>query len=298
VNRRVYLRGAALLVVALGVVSGLTVYFSTQTTPPCLVSGIPKWRPPTDKSLHRFELVVPDRTLCFFDMDHDQALVGFLPLNGIEGVTSIAPRRDGRLAIRFGNARGALVDLSTGAIQHGTVPAPAPSDTVTVVDPRRLLVFSTRRGVLGFRMFAPATFDQWNVTFPGFTWNPRFGPNPPDHGLSLAPDTPELWVLDAPNNVVHVFDVSRPPHFLPRDLKDIRLTEPLIGKEDPCASRNCRRLGSLQHSADGRFVYVGDSGDVIDTQKREEIVKLEALHQSRLTIEVDWVNGKPEFPGR
>jgi hypothetical protein len=276
----------------------LTVYFSTQKTPPCLVTGIPKWRPPTDKSLHRFELVVPDRALCFFDMDHSQALVGFLPLKGIEGVTSIAPRQDGRLGIRYGKARGALVDLTTGAIEYGATPAPPPSDTVTVVDPRRLLVFSTRRGALGFRMFAPATFDQWNVTFPGFTWNPRFGPNPPDHGLSLAPDRPELWVLDAPNNVVHVFDVSRAPHFLPREVKDIRLTEPLIGTQSPCASHDCRRLGSLQHSADGRFVYVGDSGDVIDTQKREEIVNLEALHQSRLTIEVDWANGKPEFPTR
>jgi hypothetical protein len=43
-------------------------------------------------------------------------------------------------------------------------------------------------------------------------------------------------------------------------------------------------------------VYVGDVGDVIDASKREEIANLEALHQSRLTVEVDWVNGKPEFP--
>ena len=52
--------------------------------------------------------------------------------------------------------------------------------------------------------------------FQGFAWNPRFGPDPPSHGLSLAPDRPELWVLDAPNSVVHVFDVSELPGGKPR----------------------------------------------------------------------------------
>src|SRR5205807_4737816 len=138
---------------------------------------------------------------------------------------------------------------------------------VSVSDPRKLVVYSTRPGVLGFRALDPSTGDQWNVTFEGFTWNPRFGPNPPDHGLALAPDKPELWVLDTPNNVVHVFDISAAPRRRPVDVKDIRLTEPLIGKENPCASNDCRRLGSLQASADGRFMYVGDSGDVIDTKR-------------------------------
>jgi hypothetical protein len=110
--------------------------------------------------------------------------------------------------------------------------------------------------------------------------------------LALNPEKPELWVLDAPNNVLHVLDLSGAP----RVVKDIRLSEPLIGVENPCVSHRCGRIGSLQTSADGRFLYVGDSGDVIDMQKREQIVNLEALHQSRLTLEVDWANGKPQFP--
>ena len=296
-TRRTALRAGALALAALGIVAGLTIYFSTQKIPPCLVTGISKWRPPTDTQLHRFELVVPDRALCFFDMDHDHALVGYLSLKPIVGVTAIAPRA-GDLAIRYGGGRGALVDLRSGRLRYGVAPPPAPRDDVMVVDPRRPgVVYSTRRGVLGFRMFDLVTFDQWNITFPGFTWNRRFGPNPPDHGLSLAPNKRELWVLDAPNNVVHVFDVSHVPHFRPDDVKDIRLTVPLIGKENPCASTRCGRIGSLQPSADGRFMYVGDSGDVIDTAKREEVTNLEALHQSRLMLEVDWLNGKPVFPG-
>ncbi len=293
-TQRVYLRAGILAVGAIAVVAGLTVYFSTQKIPPCLATGIPTWRAPTDRSVHRFELVVPDRALCFFDLDHDQALVGYLKLPGIDGITSIAPRGT-KLAVRYGDGRGALVDLRTGRADYGAQPPPAPSDQLEVYDEARGVGYVTRRGMFSVEVENPSG-PATKLTFPGYTWNPRFGPDPPDHGLSLAPDRPELWVLDAPNNVVHVFDVSGVPGKQPRDVKDIRLTRPLIGVERPCASHRCGRIGWLQHSADGRFVYVGDSGDVIDTKKREEITNLEALHQSRLMLEVDWVNGRPEFP--
>jgi hypothetical protein len=105
-------------------------------------------------------------------------------------------------------------------------------------------------------------------------------------------------VLDAPNSVVHVYDVGDVPASAPKHLRDIRLTKPIAGDENPCAARRCARIGSLQPSADGRFVYVGDAGDVIDTSSYEEIANLEALHQSRLTLEEDWVDGKPELPAR
>ena len=292
-TRRVALRASALGVAVVGVVVGLTVYFSTQTIPPCLVSGVPKWRAPTDTSLHRFEVVVPDRAVCFFDQDDDNHLVGYLKLP-VKGVSAIAPRAGGRLALRYDDGRGAAVDLSTGRVTLGGQPPPSASDTIRVDDPARGIQYVTRPGEFGFRVFALSTLALLHrVTFEGFTWNPRFGPDPPDHGLSLAPDRPELWVLDAPNSTVHVFDLSGDTA---KPLKDIRLTKPLSGDENPCATARCGRLGWLQHSADGRFVYVGDAGDIIDTTKREEIANVEALHQSRLLIEVDWADGKPHFP--
>jgi len=45
-------------------------------------------------------------------------------------------------------------------------------------------------------------------------------------------------------------------------------------------------------------VYVGDSGDVVDTRTRETVANLEALHNSRVQLEVDWVDGKAVFPHR
>ena len=104
-------------------------------------------------------------------------------------------------------------------------------------------------------------------------------------------------MLDAPNSTVHLFDVSGLPTQPPRRIDDIRLSKPISGDENPC-SVSCARIGSLQHSADGRFVYVGDAGDVIDVQKREPVANLAALRNSRIHLEVDWVAGKPVFPAR
>jgi len=94
-------------------------------------------------------------------------------------------------------------------------------------------------------------------------------------------DRPELWLLDAPNHALHVFDVSAAP----RRLDDVRL------------ERTLTTPGSLTESADGRYLYVGDAGDVIDTQKQESIANLPALQQAKAVLEVDWVDGHPVYPG-
>jgi hypothetical protein len=263
--KRVWLRAAALALAVFGAVAGLTVYFSTENIPRCLVSGVNTWRPPTGGGTHRYEVVILDRSACFFDMDQQQRLVGALSLSQAQWLSAAVP---------------------------------AESDTLRVSDSEHAVAFVTRRGLLGVRVLDLRTKRPLYVTrFKGFTWNPRFGPDPPSHGLSLAPDRPELWVLDAPNSVVHVFDVSQLPGKPPRRLEDIRLSKPISGDENPC-KRACGRIGSLLHSADGRFVYVGDAGDVIDTRTREIVANLEALHNSRVQLEVDWVGGKAVFPGR
>jgi hypothetical protein len=262
--KRVWLRAAALALAVVGAVAGLTVYFSTENIPRCLVSGVDTWRPPTDGRTHRYEVVILDGSACFFDMDRQQRLVGALRLSQAQWLAAAEP---------------------------------APSDTLKVMDTEHGVVYVTRRGLLGVRILDLHTKGPLYVTrFKGFTWNPRFGPDPPSHGLSLAPDRPELWVLDAPNSVVHIFDVSELPGTPPRRLEDVRLSKPISGDENPC-KRACGRIGFLQHSADGRFVYVGDAGDVIDTRTREIVANLEALHNSRVQLELDWVGGKAAFPG-
>lgn len=280
--RRVWLRAGALALLALGVVAGLTAYLSSETVPPCLVTGAPEWRPPDEGERHRYELVFPDRAACFFAIGDEHELVGGLRLEAAAGIVSARRVREG-VALRTKTGVYTL-DLRTARLRRGG-DAPRPDDMIAVPDAERGVVYSTHRNLLGFRVLDSRTLEDDVVRFEGFTWNPRFGPNPPSHGLSLAPDRPELWVLDAPNSTVHVFDVSGLPRGRPRPLEDIRLSKPLAGEQNPC-SRACERIGSLQHSSDGRFVYVGDVGDVIDVRTREVVANLEALHNSRVHIEV------------
>jgi hypothetical protein len=225
VTRRVFLRATGLVVAAIAVLVGLTIYFSTEATPPCLISGVQKWQPPTDSTLRRFEVVIPRHALCFFDIDDQQQLVGYIALPNIDRVVAAAPR-DGRLALRYGNGRGALVDLKTGKLEYGVDPPPPLA------------------GVL----------------------------------RSRAPDRPELWVLDRSADAIRVLNTNTSP---PRQVARIKLTKTVHGG------------GALQHSNDGRFVYVGGVGDVIDAKLREEIANLEALRNSRVMLEVDWSDGKP-----
>ena len=65
--RRVWVRGAALALTAVVVLVGLTLYFSAEEIPPCLVSG-PAWKAPANGT-YRFEVVFPDEAACFFDLD-------------------------------------------------------------------------------------------------------------------------------------------------------------------------------------------------------------------------------------
>ena len=53
--------------------------------------------------------------------------------------------------------------------------------------------------------------------------------------------------------------------------------------------------GWLQHSRDGRYVYVGRSGDVIDTRTRKIVDYLPPLRATADFLEIDWKRGKPVF---
>jgi hypothetical protein len=291
--RRVWLRAVALALAAIGVVAALTVYFSSETVPPCLVSGAATWKAPT-AGTHRYEVVFPDRAACFFAIDDEHKLVGALRLPDARGVSFAAPLL-GDIALRT-ESGVFLLNPSTGTLRRGGL-APFPSDNLAVTDDQRGLMYVTRRGFLGFRVLdlrtATALYD---VSFKGVKWTPGSGLDPPAHGLSLQqPKRRRLWVLDSPNGVVRAYDVSRLPQRPPRQVAEIPLSNPLTGDESPC-SQACGRIGSLQGTADGSYLYVGDVGDVIDTAKREVRTNLEALHNSRVHLEVDFSDGRPSYP--
>jgi DNA-binding beta-propeller fold protein YncE len=162
------------------------------------------------------------------------------------------------------------------------------------INGRETLAFTTATGFLGFQVSSITSGKVlYTETFPGFGWSPgSFRASAPSHGISLSPDERQVWVMDAPNSTVHVFDVSGLPSRAPSLIASVRMSESMSGDERPCAY-DCTRDGWLQHSRDGRYVYVGDAGDVIDTHTFRVVAHLPALRQSRKMLEIDWRNGRP-----
>jgi hypothetical protein len=160
------------------------------------------------------------------------------------------------------------------------------------INGRETLAFTTATAFLGFQVSSLRSGKRlFTVPIDGFSWDPRtFAPSAPSHGISLAPNERELYVIDAPNSQVHVFDVRGVPGKRPRQVANISVGS-MTGNETGCAY-DCARDGWLQHSRDGRFVYVGDAGSVISTRTRRVIATLPALRNSRKFLEVDWRGGR------
>jgi hypothetical protein len=59
------------------------------------------------------------------------------------------------------------------------------------------------------------------------------------------------------------------------------------GKEHPCGG-DCGRAGWLQHSLDGRYLWVADDGDVVATATNRVVAYVPALANSRYLLELDW----------
>ena len=162
------------------------------------------------------------------------------------------------------------------------------------INGRQTLAYTTATGFLGFQVSSITTGRVlYTQGFPGFTWDQaNFSPSAPSHGISLSPDERRVWVIDAPNSYVHVFETAGLPRHAPRLLANIRLSHPMSGDESPCAY-DCARDGWLQHSRDGRFVYVGDSGDVLDGRTFRRVAYLPTLRNTRKMLEIDWRGGVP-----
>lgn len=156
------------------------------------------------------------------------------------------------------------------------------------------LAYTTATGFLGFQVSSITSGKVlYSQTFPGFTYDPStFPSSAPSHGISLSPDERQVWVMDGPNSYVHVFDVSHVPAEPPKLVANIALPHRMTGQKVLCAY-DCARDGWLQHSRNGRFVYVGDSGDVLSTRTLKPVGFLPMLRQSRVMLEIDWRAGVP-----
>jgi DNA-binding beta-propeller fold protein YncE len=99
----------------------------------------------------------------------------------------------------------------------------------------------------------------------------------PSHGIGLTPDEKEVWVVDAFNQKVHIFDNTVMP---PKQTKSIGL------REQP---------GWVTFSLDGKYGYPS-TGEVIDVGTKEIVTALtdetgRGVHSEKM-VEVHWKGGK------
>jgi hypothetical protein len=154
------------------------------------------------------------------------------------------------------------------------------------------LAFTTATGFDGFQVSS--------VTTGKVLFTTSFGEVPegfpliaaPSHGASLSPDEKELFVIDAVHKEVQVWNVSKVNEGIAPTQIGVIPVAGLTGNETPCFY-DCMRGGWLQRSTDGRLLFVGDSGEVIDTATRKVLTTLSTLAQTKKSIEVDWQAGVP-----
>jgi hypothetical protein len=112
------------------------------------------------------------------------------------------------------------------------------------------------------------------------------------HGVSLSPDNRQLYVIDTVHKQVQVWDVHGVAQGIaPSHLASVPV-DGLSGEEQGCAY-DCDRDGWLQHTLDGRYVFAGDTGDVIETATQKVVARIPNLLNSRKFVEIDWSGGVP-----
>jgi hypothetical protein len=151
------------------------------------------------------------------------------------------------------------------------------------VNGRQTLCFVNVNDLLGFEVgdLRRGT-KRFRVEVSGYEKGPTKRHGCPSHGIGLTPDERELWLTDAHNSRLHVFDATVMP---PRQVASIPL------KDQP---------GWITFSIDGNYAYPS-TGDVIDAKSRRIVAELKDEGgrpvQSEKLLEIDFDHGRPVHAG-
>jgi hypothetical protein len=145
------------------------------------------------------------------------------------------------------------------------------------------LCFVNVNELLGFEIGDLRTGKKLHrVEVPGFRKGPVRRHGCPSHGIGMTPDEKEIWVADAFNERVHVFNATTMP---PKYVTSVKL------REQP---------GWVAFSLDGKYAYPS-TGDAIDTASKEIVASLadekgRQVHSEKM-VEVHFRNGAPVVAG-
>lgn len=141
------------------------------------------------------------------------------------------------------------------------------------------LCFVNVNGLLGFEIGDLKTGKVLHrVEIPGSKPGTEKRHGCPSHGIGLTPDERELWLTDAANSELHIFDATVIP---PKEIASIGL------RDQP---------GWITFSIDGHYAYPS-TGDVVEVPTRKIITGLKDEEgrevQSEKLLEIDFAGSAP-----
>lgn len=151
------------------------------------------------------------------------------------------------------------------------------------INGRQTLVYVNVNDLLGFEIGDLKTGKMLHrVEVTGVPKGPPKRHGCPSHGVGLTPDESEVWVCDAFNQTMHIFDNT---HLPPTPKTSIKL------REQP---------GWITFSLDGKYAYPS-TGEIIDVKSKQIVAALadetgRAVHSEKV-VEIVWANGKPVRTG-
>lgn len=151
------------------------------------------------------------------------------------------------------------------------------------INGRQTLCFVNVNGLLGFEVGDLRTGKLLHrVEVQGFKPGVPKRHGCPSHGVGLTPDEKEVWVCDAVNQRMHIFDATVMP---PKQVASIEV------RDQP---------GWITFSLDGKFAYPS-TGEVIDVKTRKIVAALKdetgaAVHSEKM-VEIHFAGGMPVRQG-
>lgn len=147
------------------------------------------------------------------------------------------------------------------------------------VNGRETLCFVNVNELLGFEVGDLTTGKKLHrIEVTGFQKGPVKRHGCPSHGIGMTPDEKEVWVCDATNQQMHVFDATVMP---PKQVASLKV------RDEP---------GWITFSIDGTLAYPS-TGDVFDVATRKIVTGLidetGASVASEKLLEIDWRGAVP-----
>lgn len=151
------------------------------------------------------------------------------------------------------------------------------------VNGRQTLCFVNVNELLGFEVGDITTGKRLHrVEVTGYQQGPIKRHGCPSHGIGLTPDEKEIWICDAANQRMHVFDATVMP---PKQVASLEV------REQP---------GWVTFSLDGKYAYPS-TGDVFDVATRTLVTQLTDEHghgvHSEKMVEIQFREGIPVRTG-